>query len=110
MPRTWRFQLVLATALLVGAMGCADGEQARVDPCQLEPAPCDDAGPPDVPPAGEPTDTTPRATSTVAAGSHHSLALRRDGTVWAWGDTTSGQVGDGTSLLMPTPIKALLPR
>jgi len=46
----------------------------------------------------------------VSAGKSHSLALRGDGTVWAWGDTTSGQVGDGASLLMPTPINALLPR
>ncbi|MFF5206375.1 RCC1 domain-containing protein [Streptosporangium sp. NPDC000396] len=32
----------------------------------------------------------------VAAGADHSLALRSDGTVWAWGDDTSGQLGDGT--------------
>ncbi|MFN8516970.1 MAG: RCC1 repeat-containing protein [Chloroflexia bacterium] len=32
----------------------------------------------------------------VASGTSHSLALKRDGTVWAWGDDTSGQLGDGT--------------
>jgi alpha-tubulin suppressor-like RCC1 family protein len=32
----------------------------------------------------------------VAAGSSHSLALRSDGTVWAWGSNSSGQLGDGT--------------
>ncbi|PCH96757.1 MAG: hypothetical protein COB85_03275 [Bacteroidetes bacterium] len=32
----------------------------------------------------------------VAAGDNHTLALRSDGTVWAWGDNGSGQVGDGT--------------
>lgn len=31
----------------------------------------------------------------VAAGSNHSLALRSDGTVWAWGDNSSGQLGTG---------------
>ncbi|MFC1742761.1 RCC1 domain-containing protein [Candidatus Riflebacteria bacterium] len=31
----------------------------------------------------------------VAAGYEHSLALRSDGTVWAWGYDSSGQLGDG---------------
>jgi Regulator of chromosome condensation (RCC1) repeat len=31
----------------------------------------------------------------VAAGDAHSLALRSDDTVWAWGDDTSGQLGNG---------------
>ncbi len=30
----------------------------------------------------------------VAAGYLHTLALRSDGTVWAWGDDESGQLGD----------------
>ena len=29
----------------------------------------------------------------IAAGESHSLALREDGTVWAWGDNIYGQVG-----------------
>jgi alpha-tubulin suppressor-like RCC1 family protein len=29
----------------------------------------------------------------VAAGDRHSLAVRTDGSVWAWGDNSSGQVG-----------------
>ena len=32
----------------------------------------------------------------VAAGRDFSLALRSDGTVWAWGDNFSGQLGRGT--------------
>ena len=32
----------------------------------------------------------------VAGGEFHSLALRPGGTVWAWGDNSSGQLGDGT--------------
>ena len=31
----------------------------------------------------------------IAAGVHHSLALRTDGTVWAWGYNGNGQLGDG---------------
>lgn len=34
--------------------------------------------------------------SLVACGSHTSLALRTDGTLWAWGENAYGQLGDGT--------------
>jgi alpha-tubulin suppressor-like RCC1 family protein len=33
----------------------------------------------------------------IAAGGDHSLALKSDGTLWAWGSNASGQIGDGTS-------------
>ena len=33
----------------------------------------------------------------IASGSTHNLALKEDGTVWSWGDNTSGQLGDGTN-------------
>ena len=33
----------------------------------------------------------------VSAGGGHTLALRADGTVWAWGENTYGQLGDGTN-------------
>ncbi len=33
----------------------------------------------------------------VSAGSNHSLALKNDGTVWAWGTNDYGQLGIGTS-------------
>ncbi|WP_274648814.1 fibronectin type III domain-containing protein [Paenibacillus humicola] len=32
----------------------------------------------------------------IAAGGSHSLALKSDGTVWAWGENFYGELGDGT--------------
>ncbi len=44
--------------------------------------------------------------SAIAAGSWygHSLALKRDGSVWAWGDNKFGQLGDGTTTNRSLPI------
>jgi alpha-tubulin suppressor-like RCC1 family protein len=33
----------------------------------------------------------------IAGGSGHAIALRSDGTVWAWGDNTYGDLGNGTN-------------
>lgn len=43
----------------------------------------------------------------VAAGWYHSLALRRDGTVWAWGRNDKGQVGITPNPLVPYPVRGL---
>src|SRR5436190_14533034 len=43
----------------------------------------------------------PAAVVAIAAGDAHSLALRSDGTVWAWGANGFGQLGDGTSTFRP---------
>ena len=39
----------------------------------------------------------------VAAGSDHSLALTSSGQVWAWGDNSSGELGDGTTTSQSAP-------
>ena len=41
----------------------------------------------------------------VAGGYLHSLALKRDGTVWAWGDNSFGQLGNGTTMPSLVPVK-----
>jgi len=32
----------------------------------------------------------------LAAGQHYLIALKKDGTVWGWGDNGAGQLGNGT--------------
>ena len=45
----------------------------------------------------------------VASGDWHSVALRADGTVWAWGLNKKGQLGDGTTTdhAEPQPVSGL---
>lgn len=40
----------------------------------------------------------------VSAGGDHSLAVSSDGTAFAWGHNTSGQLGDGTLTTRTSPI------
>lgn len=42
----------------------------------------------------------------IAAGSDHTLAIKADGTLWAWGRNQNGQLGDGTTIdkNIPTQI------
>ena len=41
----------------------------------------------------------------IDVGCYHNLALRKDGTVWAWGNNDSGQIGDGTTDNRLTPVR-----
>ncbi len=41
----------------------------------------------------------------IAAGENHTFALKNDGTVWAWGDNSVGQLGDGTTTNSSTPVQ-----
>ena len=58
---------------------------------------------------------TPRRVSGLAnvtrlsAGGDHALALRADGTVWAWGANGRGESGDGSGIdrLVPAPVAGL---
>ena len=44
----------------------------------------------------------------VEAGDYHSLALKSDGTVWAWGRNGCYQLGDGTTTNRATPVPVQL--
>ena len=41
----------------------------------------------------------------VAAGDYHTVVLKSDGTVWAWGDNSYGELGDGTTMPRPAPVQ-----
>jgi alpha-tubulin suppressor-like RCC1 family protein len=41
----------------------------------------------------------------IAAGNYHSLALLSDGTLWAWGSDSSGQLGTGAVLRRSHPVQ-----
>jgi hypothetical protein len=59
------------------------------------------------------TSTTPNPTATgtalptrsTAAGSNFGLAVRGDGTLWAWGDNAYGQLGTGTTTAALKPVQ-----
>jgi alpha-tubulin suppressor-like RCC1 family protein len=41
----------------------------------------------------------------ISAGWFHTVVLRSDGTLWAWGANVSGQLGDGTRVPKSSPIQ-----
>lgn len=42
--------------------------------------------------------------SKIAAASTHSLVLKQDGSLWAWGKNTTCALGDGTNINRTTPV------
>jgi alpha-tubulin suppressor-like RCC1 family protein len=43
----------------------------------------------------------------VSAGSYHSLGVRANGTAWAWGVNSSGNLGDGTTTNRSSPVSVV---
>src|SRR5262249_40381786 len=43
----------------------------------------------------------------IVAGTAHSLAIKADGSLWAWGFNGTGQIGDGTTTNRNQPVQVL---
>ena len=43
--------------------------------------------------------------ASVSAGGNHYMAIKTDGSLWAWGKTGSGELGDGTNTTKTTPTR-----
>ena len=41
----------------------------------------------------------------ISAGGYRTVALRNDGTVWAWGNNVEGELGDGTTTNRNTAVQ-----
>ena len=41
----------------------------------------------------------------VSAGANHTVALKTNGTLWAWGANNNGQLGDGTNVNKTSPVR-----
>ncbi len=48
---------------------------------------------------------TTSAWASVSAGADHTLAIKTDGTLWAWGNNSYGQLGDGTTVDKYAPVR-----
>ena len=75
----------------------ADGDQLgdACDNCPDDPNP--DQADSDGDGAGDTCDVPPIAPA-IFGGRAHSIALKPDGTVWAWGENSLGELGDGTNV------------
>jgi alpha-tubulin suppressor-like RCC1 family protein len=55
----------------------------------------------------DPSDPSGQLSNVIAIGTgwDSSYAIKADGTVWAWGSNSYGQLGDGTTTTQYTPVQ-----
>jgi len=49
--------------------------------------------------------STWKSINTSSVGEGHVVAIKTDGTMWAWGRNDSGQLGDGTTISKSSPVQ-----
>ncbi|MFE7869036.1 RCC1 domain-containing protein [Micromonospora humida] len=91
---------VLVVLALVAVVGDASVGGARVAPASSSAVPVVAQRP-----VAQQAPAELGAVTAIAAGYGHSLALRSDGTVLAWGRDSEGQLGDGTLDASVTPVQ-----
>ena len=47
----------------------------------------------------------PASAQRLAAGNQYTVSIHADGTLWAWGDNFSGQLGTGNTESQNTPVQ-----
>ncbi|MCL2588778.1 MAG: S-layer homology domain-containing protein, partial [Oscillospiraceae bacterium] len=47
--------------------------------------------------------------ASVAVGFDHTLIIKTDGSLWAWGNNAWGNLGDGTGIFSPIPLQIISP-
>lgn len=84
----WRLgtRVPLLVLALATALGLGVGRDSAPMRPNLLAAPCSPLGP-------------------ISGGGGHTLAIKPDGTVWAWGTNTNGQLGNGTTTNSSTPVE-----
>jgi alpha-tubulin suppressor-like RCC1 family protein len=45
--------------------------------------------------------------SKIASGYNHTAAIKTDGSLWLWGQNSSGQLGDGTTIHRSSPVQII---
>ncbi|HBE06182.1 MAG TPA: hypothetical protein DCY85_06795 [Firmicutes bacterium] len=40
----------------------------------------------------------------IAGGGYHTIALKADCSIWAWGSNSTGQLGDGSNANSSVPV------
>ena len=43
----------------------------------------------------------------VSTGDNHTMAVKKDGSLWGWGHNYRGELGDGTEIFRLTPVKIM---
>ena len=100
MIKKYNVVLMIILLLITAFTGCGGGPSS---PSSTPPS-----NPPSDPPLDPPSNPSLSAPP-ISAGSCHNLALKSDGTVWAWGDNSSGQLGNGTTDNSTSPVKVSFP-